>query len=121
MNAALENGKIAFNIGDLLACLTGPAKIDLIDSLACEEEIITHVADIITTRWTEMSSSPLSSHPPESVPSTAMDKAVREVAKRASQTAKDEIERLEGALLRLETEVKRLRTEIVELQSGGRY
>lgn len=116
MSTTYGDGKISVDIGDLFAALTGQAKIDFIDSLACEEEIITHVADIITTRWTEMSSSPGSSFPDQAVPTTAMDKAVREVAKRASQTAKDEIERLERALSLRETEIQELRAELLAAQ-----
>lgn len=121
MYITCKAGKLEVSISDLFAAVEGQAKVELIDSLACEDEIIAHVADLITTRWTEMGSSGLSSYPVPSEPSTAMDRAVREVAKRAEQTAKEEIARMERALKYHEDQKAIMQKEIEDLRKARRY
>lgn len=93
MNAKIEHGNLVVDVGGLLEALTSEDKRRLIDSLACEEEVIAAVVAQILDGWTEMSSHGWCKKG-EATPSTALETAVREVARRSTDVAKREIDDL---------------------------
>ena len=56
MKATLDKDNILINIFDLLKTMEGTNKIELIDALACEDEVIKYVADQIIYGSTELGS-----------------------------------------------------------------
>lgn len=89
-----ENGKIIFDIPELLEQLKGEEQLNLIESLSCQEAVIKHVAEQIIDGYTErgwhgaMGCS--------ETPHTELDKARRFVADNSGELAKNEIRRLES-------------------------
>ena len=98
MNAKYKDGRIEFDLHNLLQSVTPETKAELIESLACDDQIIKHVADQIIHGWTENVCSGGSSIVATAEPYDGLDWAWREVAKRSGQVAQREIERLEKAV-----------------------
>ena len=48
-----KDGKVEFHICDLIDALDSQSKIDFIESLSCEKEIVKHVMDQVLDGWTE--------------------------------------------------------------------
>ena len=98
MNAKYKDGNIEFDLHDLLMSVSAESKAEMIESLACDDEIIKHVADQIITKWTENCCSGGAACTAGADPRFGLDWAWREVAKRSSEVAEREIKRLEGAI-----------------------
>jgi hypothetical protein len=117
---SFENGRVSFDFHDLLSNFTGEARIQLIETLACDDEIFRHVSDQIIDRWTESSYQARNTYP---IPagdqhSYPLDKAWRAVAKASSSVAETEIDNLEKALVKAREEAR----EVHELRhTVGRY
>lgn len=92
MKVKINEGKIVIDPYDLLQELKGEDKIRLIDDLSCQNEVIKHVSDQIIHGCTERGSH--GSMGSATIPSTPLDKAVREVSENSSDIAKKEISRL---------------------------
>jgi hypothetical protein len=88
----LDKGKIIIELTDLLDSMTSEAKIELIETLSCDEAIIKHVADQILTGFTENIYSGAESFNAE--PKTALDSARARVIELAPEVAAREVERL---------------------------
>lgn len=101
MSAITLNDKrqIVIELSWLLSALTGEQKRELVDSLACEEEIIADVSAQLLTGWTERSSHGRKSCGADAEPSSAIDKARRELASRSGEVANEEIEKLKRSLV----------------------
>ncbi len=98
MNVKYKDGKLELNLHELLGSVSAEDKLDMVESLACDDEIIKHVADQIIKKWTENCYHG-STHITATVePALGLDWAWREVAKRSGEVAKREIERLESAI-----------------------
>lgn len=98
MNATYKDGKIQFDLHDLLQSVSLETKKELIESLACDDDIIKHVSDQIIKRWTENCYSGSSLCTASDTPVFGLDWAWREVAKHSGDVAKREIARLEEAI-----------------------
>jgi hypothetical protein len=92
MNAKLNQGKLTIDISDLLDSLSPEDKIELIETLACQDAIIKHVADQILTGWTENCYSGGTGYSIEG--HTPLDSARKRVIELAPEVARQEIERL---------------------------
>lgn len=101
MSAITLNDKrqIVIELSWLLSALTDEQKRELVDSLACEESIIADVSAQLLYGWTERSSHGPRSCGGDAEPSTALEKARRELAMRSSEIAREEIEDLKRALV----------------------
>jgi hypothetical protein len=111
MNVTYYDGNIQICLIELLDWLDQNALDNLIDHLICIDEVIDGVVEQILHGWTKLGShgSRLASTP--ALPSSGLDKAIREVAKQSGKVAKREIESLEKELA--ETK-KQLQGEINE-------
>jgi hypothetical protein len=98
MNARYKEGKIEFDLHDLLQDVSIETKLEMLESLACDDQIIKHVADQIITKWTENCYSGGAACVAGAEPRFGLDWAWREVAKRSGEVAEREIERLEDAI-----------------------
>lgn len=100
MNVKYDNGELRFDFHELLRYVDPARKQELVESLACDDDIIKHVADQIISRWTESCFSGSSFVTAPADGGTPLDKAWRAVAKASGDVAKREIERLEDAVRR---------------------
>ncbi len=97
MEAKIEGSRISLNIIDMLCSLSLEEKRSIIDILSCDDEIITDVTAQLLDGWTEAGS--YGGRVGGQVePSTPLDKARREIAFRAGDIAKKEIDDLCNAL-----------------------
>jgi hypothetical protein len=119
MNARYKDGKIEFDLHDLLQNISYDTKLEMLESLACDDQIIKHVADQIITKWTENCCSGGTACIAGAEPRFGLDWAWREVAKQSGEVAKREINRLEDALKYKNTECqnaleenRKLRTQL---------
>lgn len=82
---------------ELLELMDSEDKVHFMQSLSCHDEVFEHVADQLIHGWTVDGYSAGTSGC-QHTPSSALDKARRELSKVATPLANDEIERLEKAL-----------------------
>jgi hypothetical protein len=92
MNAKLNQGQLTIDISVLLDSLSPEDKIELIETLACQDTIIKHVSDQILTGWTENCYSGGTGYSIEG--HTPLDLARKSVIQLAPEVARQEIERL---------------------------
>jgi hypothetical protein len=121
MTIKYDNGNLVIDLHALLACVDAATRASFIESLACDDEIIRHVTAQILDRWTESvyaGGSLVTAVPAPASSATPLDTAWREVAKRSSDVAKREIERLEEALGRANKEIGKLRDEYFDLRAN---
>jgi hypothetical protein len=100
MNARYKDGKIEFDLHDLLESVSAETKADMLESLACDDDIIKHVTDQIIKQWTKNHYSGGVAYVAEHDPQTGLDWAWRQVARCAGEVAEREIKRLEDAIRR---------------------
>lgn len=116
MRIEYKDGKIQFNVLDLLDSIPAEAMPDFLESVSTLDTVIQHVSDQIIRGFTENGSSGASfvfTHPEPNLP---LEKAWREVAKASGEVAKSEIQRLESALARSEKELQDARQELSDLR-----
>lgn len=118
MNAQYKDGKISFDLHGLLEGIQPVEKIPMVESLACDDDIIKHVAAQIISKWTENCYSGCAFVTASDSPQFGLDWAWREVAKKSGDVAKREIERLEDALRREKNKTTELYEEIRHLQQA---
>jgi hypothetical protein len=114
MNARYSQGKIEFDLHSLLESVSPETKLEMIESLSCDDHIIKHVADQIIDRWTESSYSGGSSCtiPADASRGCPLDEAWRRVARASGDVAKMEIERLERGLAQRDKQIADLHEEL---------
>ena len=117
----LENGKLTIDLWDFLTDLEGEQKLELIETLSCQEAIIKHVSDQIITGFTENIYNGGSDGVAKSTPWSQLDIARREIAKNSSEIHKNEIEELEKAVKYQEDEVNRTNDRYCQLLDEQRY
>lgn len=98
MNTKYKDGKIEFDFNDLLDRMDTEGKLAMIENLACENDIIDHVTAQIIDGWTENGSYGSISCTASENPYFGLDKAWRDVSRKADVVAQREISRLEKAL-----------------------
>ncbi len=96
MDAKIEGCRLSVNISDLLDNLSIGDKAALIDFLSCQDDIIKNVVDQVLHGCTESGSYGGTCFSVE--PFTALDKARREVALKAGDVAKREVEQAISAM-----------------------
>lgn len=119
MHVKYDKGSLVIDLHDFLSHVDKETKMDMVESLACDDDIIKHVADQILERWTENCFSGGSTYGGDAW--TPLDKAWREVAKRSGEVAKREIEKLERVLRGKDEEICKLREELVCFHSKLRF
>ena len=99
-----KNGEITFNLVDVLEFIPKEDIAAHVEALSCHEQILAHVAEQIADGCTENGyfGSRFCTPEPDENSGTALDKAIRRVAKASGEVARKEIERLERALERAE-------------------
>jgi hypothetical protein len=105
MNAKLNKGQLTIDISELLDSLSDEDKIELIETLACQDAIIKHVADQILTGWTENCYSGGTSYAVEG--HAPLDLARKRVIELAPEVAREEIERLKRFAKNQEEDAKK--------------
>lgn len=93
-----KDGKIEHDLHELLEGCSEDTKMEMIESMACDADIIKHVTAQILDRWTENCCAGSSYVTAQVEARTGLDWAWREVARRAGEVAASEIKRLEDAL-----------------------
>lgn len=100
-----QDGKLAFDATDLFDNMDAATLMHVIDALACNDAVIDEVTNQILDGWTSMDSHAGKYFTAEVDPRRGLDRACREVARRAGDVAADEIKRLEKALAESRAEV----------------
>lgn len=100
-----KDGKLEFELHSLLECAKDQTKIELIESLACDDAIIKHVVDQILDGWTENCFCGAVSCEQTDTAYYGLDYARRQIAKRSSEVAKNTIEELEKTIARQKQEL----------------
>lgn len=98
MEAEFKNGAIQIDPCHLFEEMDLAQKLELVELLSCDEQIINHVADQIIDRFTENGYGGGAFCSAGVNPVSGLDKAWRRVAKASGDIARREIERLEDAL-----------------------
>lgn len=104
-----KDGKLEFDLHSLLECAKDETRVELIESLSCDEAVIKHVVDQILDGWTESMFAGATVCEQEVSPRYGLDFARREISKRSSEVAKQTIESLEKTIASLKQEVQELR------------
>lgn len=112
----LINDDLSINIVDLLSSLSGEQEQQLIEQLSCSDTIIKHVSDQIINGLTENGYSGFISCDAEL--STALDFAVRNIAKANSEIARNQIESLEKNLERSNKRASEYVNKYYDLKNG---
>lgn len=112
-----KDGKLEFELHSLLECAKDQTKIELIESLACDDAIIKHVVDQILDGWTENCFCGASSCEQTDTAHYGLDYARRQIAKRSSEVTKNTIEELEKTIARQKQEL----AEYYEKESRRRH
>jgi hypothetical protein len=120
MKVRYEEGQIRLNLHDLLAYVQPDQKQELIESLACDDDIITFVTQQILDKYTESGYSGGAYVVACADPVRGLDWAWREVARRSGEVAQLEIERLERALKSKDQDIRSLHETLREAQDRAR-
>lgn len=117
MKVNYKAGTLEIDLHEILMGVYPEKKVEMIESLACDDAIIKHVADQIIHRWTENSCSGGSNCtiPADASKGCPLDDAWRRVAKASSDVAKTEIERLERGLALRDEQITKLHEQIREM------
>lgn len=107
MKARIEGRYLMVDTDDILGALGADGRAALIETLACQDSIIEHVAAQIVDGMTESGSFAGVTYCPE--PCTALDKARRRHAESAGEAAKKEIVRLERIAVDAEARLEEAR------------
>lgn len=121
MQTKYEQGKITFDLHGLLEMVPAEQKREMVESLACDTDLIDFVAQQIIDKWTENGYSGGAFVTAAISPAFGLDKAWRDVAKASGDVAKREITRLEEALRRLEARCQELSNELAERNQRREY
>jgi hypothetical protein len=116
LQVEIVEGKLQVEVVDLLERVDADKLMSLADNLAITDQVIQFVVQQILDGWTELDSHAGTCVRPSPDPCTALDTAVREVAKRASEVARKEIERLEETLRKERRESEELSQQLADLR-----
>ena len=98
MKVRYTDGQIQIDIYELLANTPKEQKAVMIEVMACDDDIIKHIVDQLLQGWTENDLAGVRNYTAIQNPKSGLDWACREIAKRSSEVARKEIERLETAV-----------------------
>ena len=117
MNITYEKGYLKVDIYDICRVLPKEDKLKIIESLACDDDLIKHVTDQIVEGMTENGYYGSSYCAPSPEPYLALDAARRKVAKGSSEVAKKEIEKLEKELKQVNENYNKQSLELIEIRN----
>ena len=100
MEVKIESGKFTFPVGCLLECLSLDEKKEMIQYLACDQEIMSEVAAQIVDGMTSEGWHGPISYGASLNPTWGIEGARRLIAEKSSEVAKQEIDRLKSELER---------------------
>lgn len=118
MKTKYADGRLSFDVDEFLNLIPAEEKVSLIETLACSDEILKHVADQLLDGWTESGQHGgiLCTASPDPHPGNVLDFQRRRIARGAGEVAAKEIKRLEDALARAEMNYLKTCDEIRELR-----
>lgn len=93
MNTKYEKGNIIFDFSEILDRMDAESKRNLVQHLACDDDIVRHVCDQVCDGWTEDGWHGTTSGPCVE-PWTPLDIMARKIAEKSSEIAAREIKRL---------------------------
>ena len=102
---------------DFLCLLDESELDDFYQCLACQDEIIKHVADQIVDGWTENGSCGSKVCGVNATPSTSLDEQVRRISKQSSEVAKDEISKLERELIKTKEDLRKANEKLYVIRN----
>lgn len=111
----IEDGKIVIDIEDAINNLDGDS--ELLEALSCNEYVISHVMDQVLDGMTKNGWRG-SHYGGNGLQLSELQKASREIAKRSSETAKEEIQKLEQKLKGAVKSNAELHDYISDLEDG---
>lgn len=117
MKVNYKEGKLELDLHDLLQNVNKETKMEMIESISCDDHIIKHVTEQIINKWTENFYSGGTNVTASANTHTGLDWAWREVAKKSGDVAKREIERLENAITYKDKIYQELLKEYIELRN----
>jgi hypothetical protein len=99
MKTQYAEGRLSFDAGAFLDSLPAEEKLSFIETLACDDAVIKHVADQLLDGWTESGQHGglLCTASPDPQEGNALDFQRRRIARRADAVAAKELQRLEEA------------------------
>lgn len=109
ISAKFDKGTLVLDLHQMVESVPIEYKLEMIESLSCDEDIIRHITDQIIGKWTESGYCGGYCFTASPDPSwSALDRAWRIIAKASGEIAAKEITRLEGALRKANEENQRL-------------
>ena len=117
MNITYDKGYLKIDIYDVCSSLSKEDKLKLIESLACDDDLIKHVTDQIIEGMTENGYYGSSYCTPSPEPYLALEAAKRRIAKSSSEVAKKEIERLEKELKNVNNNYQQQTIELIDIRN----
>lgn len=123
MRLELKDGNIVINTHDLLENMPADSLVELIQSLACQEAVVKHVADQIIDGWTDDGYYAARSVAKSEEPNTALDTAIRRIAENSSEVARKEISEMGETIKSLKNQLCDSWNEIEKLRRklNGNY
>jgi hypothetical protein len=120
MRVTLESGLVSVSLYDLLDNLPAEARADLIDSLACQNEVIDEVANQIIDGYTSLNSHGSRCFGTNESPTSGIDLARRRIAEVSSEIAAKEIADLVALVKRERERADKANAELFDLQAKQR-
>lgn len=117
MTAKFQDGKLQLDFHDFLSSVPDEQKVELIESLSCDEAILKHVTAQLLDGFTENTYCGSYTSLSSAEPHTTLDKARREIALRASEQAEKTIKALSQRVADLERRESQLRAGLVDLRN----
>lgn len=111
MIVSVKDGVVSMPLSDVLRQCDATALHEIIDTLACESEVITQVMNQILEGWTDMASCGYRDVPANAEPHSPIDQARRRIAEMADKVSKEVIEELQHALKKKTEEFAKLQSE----------
>jgi hypothetical protein len=116
----LENGKIVINVYDLIRELGKEHRDEIIDALACQDEVINEVVNQVLDGWTTRGSHAGTGYGGDAEATLGIDGARMRIAKESSALAAEEIKRLGEQLAREKARATDAWNQYHELQESRR-
>jgi hypothetical protein len=112
-----DKGELKIGVWELIEYLPKEKLLEFMETYACHDVIIKHVADQILEGWTENMCCGGTAYPVPANPQYGLDRAIREISKNSSELAKEEIGKLEAALLQRDEHIQKLNEENYKLRT----
>jgi len=121
VKSTYEKGKISFDFEEVVSSMRLEEKQSLIESLACDGELIKHIVAQVVDGCTENGFYSGTACVASEDPYLGLDWAKREVARRSNNVAANEIKRLEDAIVFEKKSHESTLSLLRECQNRNRY